>query len=63
MNTQQIYLTDVELAKRWGAKPSMLRARRIRGEAPSYFKLGRLVRYSLAVIEAFESSNAIDVSN
>ena len=52
-------LTEKQLAERWGMSPATLRQWRVagnNGRYPVFIKIGRLVRYRLSDIEAYEAS-------
>ena len=61
------YLTNDQLAARWGLKPAAIKNQRARGIGPKYYTIPRIgfpagtprVRYSLAQILAFEEANNI----
>lgn len=53
------HLTPADLAQRWGVHPQHLANQRSQGEGPDYLKLGRSVRYPLAVIEAYEAERIV----
>jgi len=46
-------LVEREAARVLGCSTSLLRAWRRRGEGPPYLKIGRLVRYASADLDAF----------
>lgn len=54
---QKPFLTPEVLAIRWKITPKTLSQWRWNGHGPKYCKIGKLVRYSLDDIEAFELSN------
>lgn len=58
---KNVILTPAELAKRWGMAVGTLANWRNKGKGPEYIKVGSgnnsKVRYSLAVIEAYEAKN------
>lgn len=47
-------LTARDLAERWQCSPGSLANQRSEGSGPRFVKLGKLVRYRLADIEAYE---------
>lgn len=49
----KLLLTTQNAAERLGLSPRTLEALRVRGGGPSYLKLGRLVRYEPAALEAW----------
>lgn len=59
METQdpsQVILDDAALAKRWGLETNTIRIRRMRGELPRGFKIGRFNRFRLSDVLAYEES-------
>lgn len=48
------YLTERELAKRWGIAVKTLQNRRVRGGFLRFAKIGSSVRYAIADVEAYE---------
>ncbi len=57
MKPKSIYITEKELAERWSISNFTIQRWRIGGKSLPYFKIGRSIRYSLDVIEAFEAQN------
>jgi hypothetical protein len=61
------YLTNDQLATRWGLKPSAIKNQRARNIGPGYYTMPRIgfpagtprVRYPLSQILAFEEANNI----
>lgn len=51
-------LNTRQLAERWGCGVQTLVNRRHRGEGPRWFRIGRLVRYRLVDVEAYEDAQA-----
>ena len=52
----EVFLTEAELAARWGLAPATLTNRRWRRQGPPFVKLsGRTVRYRLSDILAAEA--------
>lgn len=51
-----IRLTTKDLAERWGIAEQTLRHWRMRGEGPRAFTVGRLVRFRLEDVEAWEAA-------
>lgn len=51
------YLTDRELAERWGVGRSTLATWRHENRGPAWTKLGALVRYHLDSVLEFERTN------
>ncbi|MDE3725341.1 hypothetical protein PWG71_28515 [Nocardiopsis sp. N85] len=56
--TAQQHLTPADLAKRWKSSTQTLANMRCREQGPRWIKCGRLVRYRLADIEAYEEAQA-----
>ena len=52
-------LTDLQLAARRGISPKILRNSRLKGSAVPYIRIGRLVRYRLADIVAYEEGRLV----
>ena len=57
MKIKNIYITEKELAERWSLSNFTLQRWRLDGKSLPYFKIGKSIRYSLEVIEAFEAQN------
>lgn len=57
METKIVFLTQLEVAKRWNISHQTLQRWRWWGKGPRYFKVGNRVRYNLADIEAYETSH------
>lgn len=55
----QNFLTQSDLAKRWGISPRTLERWRWAGEGLRFVKIGGLVRYRLNDVEAYETSHEI----
>lgn len=53
---QPNFLTDQQLASRWGISPKTLRNARVRGGPLPHVRIGRLVRYRLSDVESYEAS-------
>jgi len=51
----EIFLDDRTLATRWGCSPKTLRNQRSLGKGCRFTRLGRLVRYRLSDVLAFEA--------
>jgi hypothetical protein len=51
-------ITDQELAKRWSCSPKTLRNQRSQGQGCPYVRLGRMVRYRLSDVVAFEAQGS-----
>ena len=49
--------TETDLAIRLGVKPATIRQWRVRKFGPPYIKVGRLVRYRVADVAAWEQSH------
>ena len=56
-----VYLTESQLAIRWGVSPKKLQSDRYYGRGVRYIKLRRAVRYALAHIEEYELLNTVEV--
>ncbi|MDX7949941.1 DNA-binding protein [Lichenihabitans sp. Uapishka_5] len=54
-----VFLTDVELAQRWGISPKTLRNNRVLGVGVPFVRLGRAVRYAMATVVAYEAANTV----
>lgn len=54
------FLNDRELATRWNCSPKTLRNQRSLRRGCPYFLLGRLVRYRLSDVLAFEEEGKIE---
>jgi hypothetical protein len=50
---------ETRAAERLGCSVALVRKWRLFGEGPAYVKVGRLVRYSQADIEAFLNANRV----
>lgn len=55
---REALLTEEDLSKRWQCGRQSLTNQRYEGRGPRWIKLGRLVRYRLADVEAYENSQA-----
>lgn len=56
-----ILLTEGDLVARWRlASAKKLQSERSRGAGCPYIKIGRLVRYRLADVEAFEAAHLVN---
>jgi hypothetical protein len=49
-------LTTTELALRWRITAGFLKNRRLQGQPPPYFKVGKAVRYRMSDVTAFETA-------
>lgn len=49
--------TEQQLSERWGVSIKKLQADRLKGEGIPFVKIGRLVRYRLEDILAYEQAN------
>ena len=47
-------LTEAELACRWGVSPKTLRNARVTGSPVPFVRIGRLIRYPLSGVLAYE---------
>lgn len=54
LSPKDIIFDDLMLAERWGLKPHTLRVRRMKGDTPRYFRIGRFIRYTLEAIQEYE---------
>jgi predicted DNA-binding transcriptional regulator AlpA len=61
MNEQTDLMTAREAARFLGFAPETLKKRRLRGEPPSYFKLGKAVRYRREDLEQFLSDCRVNI--
>ena len=57
------FLTDLELARRWGISPKTLRNKRVSGSSVAYVQLGGSVRYRLSDVLAFEAAHTRNSTN
>lgn len=55
--TEQTFLAETDLAKRWCISTRKLQSDRMRGDSVHYAKLGRTVRYRLEDVIAWERKN------
>jgi predicted DNA-binding transcriptional regulator AlpA len=55
MQTNSALLTERQLAGEWGLSHRTLQAWRVRGDGPTYVKVGRSVRYPKAQADAWLS--------
>jgi hypothetical protein len=55
----KVVLTEREAAKFLLVSQSVLKQRRMRNEPPDYFRIGRAVRYRMAVLEKFIQRSGI----
>jgi excisionase family DNA binding protein len=53
------HLTTKELAERTGIPPETWRYWRAQGRGPAYIKAGRVIRYRVADVEAWEDSHLV----
>lgn len=56
LKPNKVYFSEKELAARWGASIKMLQSHRQAGKGIPWVKIGRLVRYDLQDIEAYEKN-------
>jgi hypothetical protein len=56
--TKENYLTEKDLAKRWGFSVRTMQKRRWSNEGPSYIRIYGRIRYSLEAVENFEKKNS-----
>lgn len=57
--TRSVILDDPALAKRWNMAVQTIRTRRMKGDIPRYFKVGRFVRYYLEDVQAYEQDHMV----
>jgi len=50
------YLSEVQVARRWGMSHLTLQRWRVERKGPSFLKIGGTVRYRLCDVEAFEQT-------
>lgn len=56
-----VHLTEEELRLRWKlASAKKLQADRVKGCGCPFIKIGRLVRYRLVDVEAYEAANRVE---
>jgi len=55
--TQEVYISEKSLAKKWGLSPKTLQRWRWLKSGPSYIKIGGRVRYTNDAIKEFENKN------
>lgn len=56
---RSVILDDPALAKRWNMAVQTIRTRRMKGDIPRYFKVGRFVRYYLEDVQAYEQDHMV----
>lgn len=56
------YLSTHALARRWEISVGTLANWRVRAEGPPYIKVGAMVRYALADVEAFEAAGRVETN-
>ena len=56
MNATDLFLDQIQLARRWKLSHRTLERWRWLGEGPNYVKLGKRVVYRLSDIEQFEAN-------
>ena len=54
---KDIFLTDIQLAHRWAMSPKTLRNLRVSGASIRFVRIGRLVRYRLDEVLAWEAAH------
>lgn len=59
MTDNIVLLTEGQLAARWQISLKKLQADRWRGNGVPFVKIGRLVRYRLADVQAYESARLV----
>lgn len=50
------YLSETQVAERWGMSPKTLQRWRVTHVGPSYLKFGKSIRYRLCDVERFEEA-------
>lgn len=58
MTSQETLLGVEELAARWGVTPRVIYGRRFARDCPPAVKVGRVLRFRLADVEAWEAEKA-----
>lgn len=53
----QVLLTEQELADRWRSSKKKLQADRLKGTGVPFVRIGRLIRYRLNDVTAYEEEN------
>jgi hypothetical protein len=56
----ETFLTEMELAARWHVSPKTLRNARVAGRLIGFVKIGRIVRYRLSDVIAYEARNSAE---
>jgi hypothetical protein len=56
-DTAETFLNEKQLADRWGISIKKLQADRFSGRGCGFVKIGRLIRYRLSDVEAYEQAN------
>ncbi len=51
-----MFLTDQQLADRWGISAKTLRNARVAGSYIPFVRIGRLIRYRLSDVESYEAA-------
>jgi predicted site-specific integrase-resolvase len=59
-NSEQFYLSDKSLARRWGISFRTLQRWRWKGKGPPYIKIGGRIRYHLDNIKKFEEGHSLE---
>lgn len=54
-----VFLDENQLGTRWGVTPRMLQQARWKGAGCIYVKIGRMVRYRLSDVKAYELSRTV----
>lgn len=52
-------LDDIALSERWGMAIQTIRIRRMKGQTPRYFKVGKFVRYYLSDVISYEQEHMV----
>lgn len=58
--TSDDYMTEAQLAERWGPSRRTLQRWRVRGYCPAYVRLGRKLIFANQDVTAFETSRRVE---
>lgn len=58
-NDTDVFLDEIQLSERWHVSTRMLQQSRWKGVGCNYVKIGRMVRYRLSDVKAYEASRTI----
>lgn len=58
-NDTDVFLDEIQLSERWHVSTRMLQQCRWKGVGCNYVKIGRMVRYRLSDVKAYEASRTI----